>query len=121
MLASVRGALRGRPLPGQQGATHGSDEQIFGQEQQVRLGAKRLRNECANQWVLDAMTLQEAKSIVRHLGLTLRKVRSGSYRVNFHNGNEGTAYYTDNLDEAVHTAAAMARARGLVQGNCPSS
>ena len=69
----------------------GSDEQIFGQEQQVRLGAKRLRNECANQWVLDAMTLQEAKSIVRHLGLTLRKVRSGSYRVNFHNGNEGTA------------------------------
>src|SRR5262245_21726669 len=61
------------------------------------------------------MTLQEAKSIVRHLGLTLRKVRSGSYRVNFHNENEGTAYYTDNLDEAVHTAAAMARARGLVQ------
>jgi hypothetical protein len=28
------------------------------------------------------MTLQEAKSIARHLGLTLRKVRSGDYRVN---------------------------------------
>ena len=27
------------------------------------------------------MTLQEAKSIARHLGLTLRKVRSGDYRV----------------------------------------
>jgi len=37
-----------------------------------------------------AMTLQEAKSIARHLGLTLRKVRSGDYRVNFRDGNEMT-------------------------------
>jgi hypothetical protein len=29
------------------------------------------------------MTLQEAKSIARHLGLTLRLLRSGKYRVNF--------------------------------------
>jgi hypothetical protein len=29
-----------------------------------------------HRWV---MTLQEAKSIARHLGLTLRKVRSGEY------------------------------------------
>jgi hypothetical protein len=29
------------------------------------------------------MSLQEAKSIARHLGLTLRQVRSGAYRVNF--------------------------------------
>jgi len=34
------------------------------------------------------MTLQEAKSIARHLGLTLRLVRSGKYRVNFRDGNE---------------------------------
>jgi hypothetical protein len=34
------------------------------------------------------MTLQEAKSIARHLGLTLRQVRSGDYRVNFRDGNE---------------------------------
>jgi hypothetical protein len=34
------------------------------------------------------MTLQEAKSIARHLGLTLRKVRSGDYRVNFRDGDE---------------------------------
>jgi hypothetical protein len=37
-----------------------------------------------------AMTLQEAKSIARHLGLTLRTVRSGDYRVNFRDGNEMT-------------------------------
>jgi hypothetical protein len=59
-----------------------------------------------------AMTLQEAKSIARHLGLTLRKMRSGNYRVNFRNGNETTAYYTDDLEDAVNTAVEMARKRG---------
>ena len=59
------------------------------------------------------MTLQEAKSIARHLGLTLRKVRSGDYRVNFRDGNENTAYYTDNLEDAVNTAVEMARKRAL--------
>jgi len=60
-----------------------------------------------------AMTLQEAKSIARHLGLTLRKVRSGDYRVNFRDGNETTAYYTDNLEDALNTAVEMARKRAL--------
>jgi hypothetical protein len=57
------------------------------------------------------MTLQEAKSIARHLGLTLRKVRSGDYRVNFRDGDETTAYYTDNLEDAVNSAVEMARKR----------
>jgi hypothetical protein len=60
-----------------------------------------------------AMTLQEAKSITRHLGLTLRKVRSGDYRVKFRDGNEMTAYYTDDLENAVNTAVEMARKRAL--------
>jgi hypothetical protein len=59
------------------------------------------------------MTFQEAKSIARHLGLTLRKLRSGDYRVNFRDGNETTAYYTDNLEEAVNTGAEMIRKRVL--------
>ena len=50
------------------------------------------------------MTLQEAKSIARHLGLTLRKVRSGDYRVNFRDGDENTVHYTDDLEDAVNTA-----------------
>jgi hypothetical protein len=61
------------------------------------------------------ITLQEAKSIARHLGLTLRKVRSGAYRVNFRDGNETTACYTDNLEDAVNTAVEMARTRDVVQ------
>ena len=59
------------------------------------------------------MTFQEAKSIARHLGLTLRKLRSGDYRVNFRDGNETTAYYTDNLEVAVNTRAEMIRKRAL--------
>jgi hypothetical protein len=57
------------------------------------------------------MTLQAAKSIARHLRLTLRRVGSGDYRVNFRDGNETTAYYTDNLEDAVNTAVAMAGKR----------
>src|SRR5215467_5571830 len=59
------------------------------------------------------VTLQKAKSIARHLGLTLRQLRSGNYRVNFRDGNETTACYTDNLEDAVKTAVEMARKRAL--------
>ena len=55
------------------------------------------------------MTLQEAKSIARDLGLTLRKVRSGDYRVNFRDGSETAAYYTDDLEDAVNVGLEMVR------------
>jgi hypothetical protein len=60
------------------------------------------------------MTLQEAKSIVRHLGLTLRKVRSGDYCVKSRDGNEATPYYTDNLEDAVNAAVRMARTASVM-------
>jgi hypothetical protein len=59
------------------------------------------------------MTLEEAKSIARHLGLTLRKIRSGDYRVSFRDGSETAAYYSDNLEDAVNAAVEMARKRAL--------
>jgi len=62
------------------------------------------------------MTLQEAKSIARHLGLTLRRVRSGDYRVNFRDGNETTAHYTGSLEAAVNAGIEMARNRTLLRG-----
>jgi hypothetical protein len=58
-----------------------------------------------------AMTLQEAKSIARHLGCTLRKVRSGDYCVKFPDGSGSMAYYTDNLEDAVNVAVAVVRKR----------
>jgi hypothetical protein len=63
------------------------------------------------------MTLQEAKSIARHLGLTLRLLRSGNYRVNLRDGNETTACYTDKLEDAVNTAIEIARKRELRAGS----
>ena len=60
------------------------------------------------------MTLQEAKSIVRHLGLTLRKVRSGDYCVKSRDGNEATPYYTDDLEDAVNAAVRMARTASMM-------
>jgi hypothetical protein len=70
-----------------------------------------LESGCFAKQFHNAMTLQEAKSIARHLGLTLRRVRSGNYRVNFRDGNETTAYYTDNLEDAVNSAVEMAQKR----------
>ena len=75
-------------------------------------------SDCFPMTIHKPITLQEAKSIARRLGLTLRKVRSGDYRVNFRDGNEMTAYYTDSLEDAVNAAAEMARKRGL--GAAPS-
>ena len=62
-----------------------------------------------------AMALQQAKSIAQHLGLALRTVRSGDYRVNFRDGNEMTAYYTNSLENAVNTAVEMARKRTVLK------
>jgi hypothetical protein len=59
------------------------------------------------------MTLPEAKFIARHLGLTLRKVRTGDYCVSFRDGTETTAYYTKNLEEALNAAVEIARGRAL--------
>src|SRR5262245_17377219 len=61
------------------------------------------------------MTLQEAKSIARHLGLTLRRVSSGAFRVNFPDGSDTKAYYTDDLEDAVNAAVEMARACNAMQ------
>ena len=47
------------------------------------------------------------------VGFTLRKVRSGDYRVNFHDGNEAAAYYTDDLEDAVNAAVEMARSGAI--------
>jgi hypothetical protein len=86
---------------------------VFGKSDKSRTGGKATKKPIRDQWVsaghLMAMTLQEAKSIARHLGLTLRTLRSGDYRVNFRDGNETTAYYTDSLEDAVNTAVEMAR------------
>ena len=46
-----------------------------------------------------------------------RQLRSGNYRVNFRDGNETTAYYTDKLEDAVDAVVVMARKRAF-SSNC---
>lgn len=53
------------------------------------------------------MTQKHAAAQLRALGMTLRK-EEGEYRVNFRGGSEATAYYTNDLEDAVYTAADMA-------------
>ena len=49
----------------------------------------------------------------RDILVYLRKVRSGHYRVNFRDGDESTACYAVDLEDAVNAAVAMARKREL--------
>lgn len=52
------------------------------------------------------MTLKQAKEKLAAFGMSLRH-RDGEYRVNFRNGSEATAYYTDDREDAVDTAMHM--------------
>ena len=51
-------------------------------------------------------TMAEATAVLREVECTLRKVE-GEYRVNFLGGREATAYYTDDLTDAIFTGRAM--------------
>lgn len=51
-------------------------------------------------------TFKAVQASVRAMGLTVRK-REGEFRVNYANGREETAYYTNDAEDAVNTARAM--------------
>jgi len=54
------------------------------------------------------MVLARARMILRALGIVIRR-EDGEFRVNFRGGDEATAYYTNDLDDAVGTGRDMAR------------
>jgi hypothetical protein len=64
------------------------------------------------------MTIKEAKEEIVNCGCTLR-VEDGEYRVNYRYGKEATAYYTNNLNDAVKTARSM-EAKMLMKGSQPA-
>ena len=58
------------------------------------------------------MTVREAKQRCQINRMTLRNTGHGDWQVNFAEANsEATAYYTDCLEDAVLTGAAMRRRR----------
>lgn len=56
------------------------------------------------------VTLAQINATLRPLGLSCRK-RDGEFRVNFIGGEEATAYYTSEADDALQTGQAMAARR----------
>ena len=58
------------------------------------------------------MTLKDLRKAVQALGMTLRWTPAyGEYRVNFAGGQESTAYYTSDRQDALDTARRMAAER----------
>lgn len=53
-------------------------------------------------------SFKEVKKILKSHGMTIRK-REEEYRVNFKEGNEESAYYTDDLIDAFDTGLAMVK------------
>jgi hypothetical protein len=56
----------------------------------------------------DTLTYNEAQHQAKLVGCTLVR-KDGEFRVNFVGGNEDTAYYTNDLADAVGTARLMAK------------
>lgn len=55
------------------------------------------------------LTLKQAQGILRAIGITLTKNSYNEYRVAFRGkGNEDSAYYTNDLQDAVDTGRHMA-------------
>jgi hypothetical protein len=55
--------------------------------------------------------VRRARLELSDLGITLRVAPSGEWRVNHRYGAESTAYYTEQLDDALHTGRDMAARR----------
>ena len=108
------------PLPGQ--FTMAAMNKYLAQSNKSRTDCEATKKRFRRQWCSHkAMTLQVAKSIARHLGLTLRQLRSGNYRVNLPRWKRDHRHYTDNLEDAVNTAVEMARKRAsVVTKECPN-
>lgn len=55
------------------------------------------------------MTLKEAKGLLRIIDITINRTKYAEYRINFIDGSEETAYYTENIQDAIDTAWTMFR------------
>jgi glutamine amidotransferase PdxT len=54
------------------------------------------------------LTIKQARAELKLLDITIKRNKFGEYRVNFVGGREETAYYTNDLHDAVATGKAMA-------------
>jgi hypothetical protein len=66
------------------------------------------------------MTIKEAIKELQNIGIVLTK-SVGEFRVNFRGGSEATAYYTNDLEDAVETGKSMKRERQPQENGQPIS
>lgn len=52
-------------------------------------------------------TLKQATAELKAIGMVIRKTDYGEYRINVKGGDEATAYYTPDIEDAVLTALVM--------------
>ena len=58
------------------------------------------------------ITLKDAKELLRAYALTINK-KDDEYRVNYLGGKEETAYYTDDIEDAIATGKMMAERKNI--------
>ena len=56
-----------------------------------------------------SLTMGSVKKELQALGITLTKSEDDEFVVNFSKGKEATAYYTDDLEDALMTGKSMAK------------
>lgn len=56
------------------------------------------------------MNIKDAKKVLATVGVTIKRV-DDEFRVNFVNGSESTAYFTDDLEDAIATGLKMGNDR----------
>ncbi len=64
------------------------------------------------------MTVKEAIEKLRAVDVIIKRTDHNEFKVNFRGGKEATAYYTNDLDDAVGTGLSMARDKAGSSGKC---
>lgn len=54
------------------------------------------------------MNLKDVKKQLSAIGVTIKTIEGTEYRINFKGGSEASAYYTDDLEDALITGKVMA-------------
>ncbi len=85
-----------------------SDDWMYGRtEGNLQL----MRNLYGPEWLRSFQPLEAAKAILRPRDVTITKKDTGEYRVNFVNGKEDSASYSEDIVDSVATGLAMAQWR----------
>jgi hypothetical protein len=69
------------------------------------------------------LTISTVRVALREVGVVIKRTEGGEFRVNFRQAGEATAYYTNDLQDALDTGLSMARQNGgaVLASSCSPS